>query len=246
MGTALVTGASQGIGAAIVRRLAKDGYHVAINSSLRESSIQKAQAIAEECRSFGVEAEVFPADVSDYAQCETLTKEIKAKFGSIDALVNNAGITRDGLLVRMSEAQYDEVIRVNQKSVFNLMKTVGGVMLRQRSGRIVSLTSVVGLYGNAGQLNYSASKAAIIGMTKSAAKELASRGITVNAVAPGFIQTAMTAALPEAVLTQMKQQIAMGRCGTPEEIAGAVSFLCSPDASYITGQVLEVSGGISM
>ena len=167
-------------------------------------------------------------------------------FGGIDALVNNAGITKDGLLLRMSEEQYDAVIAVNQKSVFNMMKLVGAVMLRQKHGRVVSLASVAGLYGNPGQMNYSASKAAIIGMTKTAAKELGSRGITVNAVAPGFIKTPMTDALTDEQRDKMLGLVAMGRYGQPEEIASVVSFLCSDDASYVTGQVIEISGGLMM
>ena len=175
-----------------------------------------------------------------------MVKAVKKQFGSIDALVNNAGITKDGLLLRMSEEQYDAVIAVNQKSVFNMMKLVGAVMLRQKHGRIVSLASVAGLYGNPGQMNYSASKAAIIGMTKTAAKELGSRGITVNAVAPGFIKTPMTDALTDEQRDKMLGLVAMGRYGQPEEIASVVSFLCSDDASYVTGQVIEISGGLMM
>ena len=161
-------------------------------------------------------------------------------------MVNNAGITKDGLLLRMSEEQYDAVIAVNQKSVFNMMKLVGAVMLRKKHGRVVSLASVAGLYGNPGQMNYSASKAAIIGMTKTAAKELGSRGITVNAVAPGFIKTPMTDALTDEQRDKMLGLVAMGRYGQPEEIASVVSFLCSDDASYVTGQVIEISGGLMM
>ena len=189
---------------------------------------------------------LFPANVADYAQCEEMVKAVKKQFGSIDALVNNAGITKDGLLLRMSEEQYDAVIAVNQKSVFNMMKLVGAVMLRQKHGRVVSLASVAGLYGNPGQMNYSASKAAIIGMTKTAAKELGSRGITVNAVAPGFIKTPMTDALTDEQRDKMLGLVAMGRYGQPEEIASVVSFLCSDDASYVTGQVIEISGGLMM
>ena len=189
---------------------------------------------------------LFPANVADYAQCEEMVKAVKKQFGSIDALVNNAGITKDGLLLRMSEEQYDAVIAVNQKSVFNMMKLVGAVMLRQQHGRVVSLASVAGLYGNPGQMNYSASKAAIIGMTKTAAKELGSRGITVNAVAPGFIKTPMTDALTDEQRDKMLGLVAMGRYGQQEEIASVVSFLCSDDASYVTGQVIEISGGLMM
>lgn len=194
----------------------------------------------------GVEAELFAANVADYAQCEAMTKAVKERFGSIDALVNNAGITKDGLMARMSEEQYDAVIAVNQKSVFNMMKLVGTVMMRQRHGRIVSLASVAGLYGNPGQINYSASKAAIIGMTKTVAKELGARNVTVNAVAPGFIKTPMTDALTEEQRNKMLELVAMKRYGEPEEVANVISFLCSDDASYVTGQTIEISGGLMM
>jgi len=238
--TALITGAGQGIGAAIALRLAKDGFNIAIND------IGSADSVAKQCREFGVKAECFPADVSDYASCENLVKTVRDCFGSIDVLVNNAGITRDGLMARMGEEQYDDVVRVNQKSVFNMMKLVGSVMIRQKSGRIVNLSSVAGVYGNAGQLNYSASKAAVIGMTKSAAKELGSRSITVNAIAPGFIQTPMTDALTDEQKTAVLNRIAMKRYGQPDEVAGLVSFLAGDDSKYITGQVLEISGGLTI
>lgn len=246
MATAIITGASQGIGACIAKRLAKDGYNIALNHYLSETDQANAEAVAEACRAFGVEAELFAADVSNYAQCEEMVKAVKARFGTLDALVNNAGITKDGLMVRMSEENYDKVIAVNQKSVFNMIKLVGGVMIRQRHGKIVSLSSVAGLHGNPGQMNYSASKAAIIGMTMTAAKEFGSRGVNVNAVAPGFIKTPMTDALTDDQRAKMLQLVAMGRYGQPEEIASVVSFLCSEDASYVTGQVIEISGGLSM
>lgn len=244
--TAIITGSGRGIGAAIAKRLAKDGYDVVINEVSQEALDTYGAQTAEECRALGVKAECYAADVSDYAQCEAMVKWAKENFGTIDVLVNNAGITRDGLLLRMSEENYDDVIRINQKSVFNMTKLVGGVMLRQKSGRIVNLASVAGLYGNPGQMNYSASKGAIIAMTKTAAKELGSRGITVNAVAPGFIQTPMTDKLTDEQKAAMLAQIAMKRYGQPEEIAGVVSFLCSQDASYVTGQTIEISGGLSM
>lgn len=246
METALITGASQGIGAEIAKRLAKDGFNIAVNCFPSDSDFENAQKVAEECRAFGVEAECFKADVSDYSQCEAMVKAVKERFSSIDVLVNNAGITRDGLTARMSEENYDAVIRVNQKSVFNMMKLVGNVMMRQKNGRIISMASVVGMYGQAGQINYSASKAAVIGMTKSLAKELASRNVRVNAVAPGFIRTPMTDALTDAQRNAMIEVIAMKRYGMPEEIASVVSFLAGSDSSYVTGQVIEVSGGISM
>lgn len=246
MATALITGASQGIGACIAERLAKDGYDVAINHFPSDNDKANAEKVAETCRSFGVKAELFAANVADYAQCEEMVKAVKSTFGSIDALVNNAGITKDGLLLRMSEEQYDAVIAVNQKSVFNMIKLVGAVMLRQKHGSIVSLASVAGLYGNPGQMNYSASKAAIIGMTKTAAKELGSRNITVNAVAPGLIKTPMTDVLTDEQKKEMISLVAMKRYGLPEEIASVVSFLCSKDASYVTGQTIEISGGLMM
>lgn len=244
--TAIITGSGRGIGAAIARRLAKDGFNIALNEATEESIKDRGALIAEECRAMGVRAECYAADVSDYAQCEAMVKKIKEDFGTIDALVNNAGITRDGLLLRMSEENYDDVIRINQKSVFNMTKLVGAVMLRQKSGRIVNLASVAGLYGNPGQMNYSASKGAVIAMTKTAAKELGSRGINVNAVAPGFIKTPMTDKLTEEQRGAILGQIAMKRYGEPEEVASVVAFLCSDDAAYVTGQTIEISGGLSM
>ena len=242
--TAIITGSSRGIGAAIALRLAKDGYNIALND-LNESMFEN-NTIADDIRALGVEVEIFCADVSKYEDCEKMVKAVKERFGTIDALINNAGITRDGLMARMPEEQYDMVIAVNQKSVFNMMKLAGNVMIRQKQGKIVNLASVAGLYGNPGQINYSASKAAIIGMTMTAAKELGSRNINVNAVAPGFISTPMTDKLTDEQKAKMLEAIAMKRYGTVEEIAGVVSFLCSADASYVTGQTIEISGGLSM
>lgn len=242
--TAIITGSSRGIGAAIALRLAKDGFNIALND-LNKGMFENND-ITEKIREQGVQAEIFCADVSKYDQCEAMVKAVKERFGTIDVLINNAGITRDGLMARMPEEQYDTVIAVNQKSVFNMMKLAGNVMIRQKQGKIVNLASVAGLYGNPGQINYSASKAAIIGMTKTAAKELGSRNINVNAVAPGFIKTPMTDKLTEEQRAKMLEAIAMKRYGTVEEIAGVVSFLCSEDASYVTGQVIEISGGLSM
>lgn len=244
MATALITGSARGIGAAIALRLAKDGYNIALND-ISENMFEDND-IVQKIKEQGVQAEVFICDVSSYAQVEETVKAVKERFGSIDVLVNNAGITRDGLMARMSEEQYDMVVAVNQKSVFNMTKFVGNIMMRQRSGRIVNLASVAGLYGNPGQINYSATKAAIIGMTKTVAKELGSRGVTCNAVAPGFIKTPMTDKLTDEQRSAMLAQIAMKRYGTVDEIAGVVSFLASEDASYVTGQVIEISGGLSM
>lgn len=246
MATALITGASQGIGACIAKRLAQDGFNVAINHFPSDSDRDKAKKVAEWCRNVGVEAECFSADVSNYSDCDSMVKSVKDRFGTIDALVNNAGITKDGLMVRMKEADYDSVIAVNQKGVFNMMKLVGTIMMKQRSGAIVSMASVVGMYGNAGQVNYAASKGAVISMTKTVAKELAGRGVRANAVAPGFVRTPMTDALTEEQQKTMLNLIAMKRYAEPEEVASVVSFLVSKDSSYVTGQVIEVSGGISM
>lgn len=240
--TAIITGSGRGIGAAIAKRLAKDGYDIVIN----ELSEQAGEQTAEECRALGVKASIYACDVSNYAQCEEMVKKVKEEFGTIDVLVNNAGITRDGLLLRMSEETYDDVIRINQKSVFNMTKLVGAVMLRQKSGSIVNLASVAGLYGNPGQMNYSASKGAVIAMTKTSAKELGSRGIRVNAVAPGFISTPMTDKLTDEQKNAILAQIAMKRYGTADEVANVVAFLCGEQSSYVTGQIIEISGGLSM
>lgn len=246
MAVALITGASQGIGACIAKRLAKDGWDIAINHYPSDGDKAKAEAVAEECRTVGVKAEIFAADVSDFGQCADMVKAVKEAFGSIDALVNNAGITKDNLLTLMSEEQYDQVIAVNQKSVFNMMKPVVKVMMKQKHGAIVNMASVAGLYGNAGQFNYSASKAAIIGMTMTAAKEVGARNIRVNAVAPGLIKTPMTDVLTDEQKAKIFDQIALRRFGEVEEIASVVAFLLSDSASYITGQTIEISGGLAM
>ena len=244
--TALITGASQGLGACMAKTLAADGFNIAINCLGEQERENGGNQVAEACRALGVEAECFLCDVSDFTACEAMAKAVKDRFGTIDVLVNNAGITKDGLLVQMSEEQFDVVTRVNYKSVFNMMRHVGKIMVRQRSGRIINITSVAGLYGNPGQMNYSASKAGIIGMTKTGAKELGKRGITVNAVAPGFIQTPMTEVLGEEYKEAILKQIGLQRLGQPEDVANAVAFLASDRASYISGQVLEVSGCLSM
>lgn len=244
--TALITGASQGIGACIAKTLAAEGFNIAIDCYSEREVENGGEAVAAACRELGVEAECFVADVSGFEACGELVKAVKARFGTIDALVNNAGITKDGLMVRMTEAQFDAVINVNLKGSFNMLRHVGAVMMRQRSGRIVNISSVAGVYGNAGQINYSASKAGVIGMTKTVAKELGSRGVTCNAVAPGFVRTPMTDVLEDDYKAEILKQISLDRLGEPEDIANAVAFLVSDKASYITGQVLVVSGGMVM
>lgn len=242
---ALVTGSSRGIGAAIARAFAAEGCNVAINHA-SASSAEAAQALAEEvAREYGVQAWVMPADVSNFEEAAQLISRVKEECGRLDVCVNNAGITRDGLLARMKEADFDRVIEVNLKGAFNCMRHAAPVMMKQRFGSIVNVSSVVGLQGNAGQVNYAASKAGIVGMTKSAAKELAGRNIRVNAVAPGFIQTDMTAALSERVVEGARGRIALGTFGQPEDVAAAVAFLAGPQAKYITGQVLSVDGGMA-
>ncbi|MDR0918955.1 MAG: 3-oxoacyl-[acyl-carrier-protein] reductase [Oscillospiraceae bacterium] len=240
---AIITGSARGIGAAIALKLAEDGYNIILND-VSEKAFENND-IVQKIKSFGVDCHIKIADVSDYEACEQMASEIKA-IGSIDVLVNNAGITRDGLLARMSEELYDMVININQKSVFNMTKHIGNIMLRQKSGCIINVTSVAGLYGNAGQFNYSASKGALIAMTKTTAKELGGRGIRCNAVAPGFIRTPMTDKLTPEQQAEMLKAIALKRYGEPDEVANVVAFLCSEKASYITGQIIEISGGLSM
>ena len=244
--TALITGASQGIGAAIAKRLAKDGFNLAINCYSEKEQQNGGDQVAEECRALGVEAECFIGDVSDFESCADMVKAVKERFSTIDVLVNNAGITKDGLLARMSEAQFDAVASVNFKGVFNMCRHVSGVMMRQKHGRIINISSVAGLYGNPGKFNYSATKAGVVGMTLSAAKELGPRNITVNAVAPGFIETPMTAVLTETQREAALATVPLGRYGKPEEVAAAVAFLASDDAAYISGQVIVVDGAMSM
>ena len=241
MGVAIVTGGSRGIGAAIAEKLAAEGHDVVINCA---SSVDKAEAVAEKCRAHGVTAVPMQWDVSDHAACEKALAEIKEKLGVPYILVNNAGITRDGLMVRMKEEQFDDVIRINLKGAYNMLQLCGAMMMRAKKGRIINISSISGMVGNFGQINYCAAKAGLLGMTKTAAKELGPRGITVNAVAPGFIDTDMTANLSDDLKEGAKKQIALGRFGKPEEIAGVVAFLASDDASFITGQTIVADGGM--
>ena len=240
---ALITGASRGIGSAIARKFAGQGAAVIINCN---GSREKADALMQEIRGNGGKASVLQWDVSDYEACEASVKQIIAENGQIDILVNNAGITRDGLLMRMSEEDFDAVIDTNLKGAFQMIRFVSKYMLKKRSGRIINISSVSGVAGNAGQANYAAAKAGVIGLTRSAAKELASRGITVNAIAPGFIETDMTAGLSDKVKEAANAQIPLGRFGKPENVAAAAAFLASEEAGYITGQVLHVDGGMVM
>ncbi len=239
---ALVTGAHRGIGAAIARKLGHDGFVLA----LAARSADALRAFAGELAAEGIEAEAFPADVSDAIQVDALLKGVQDRFGRLDALVNNAGVTRDGLLLRMKEEDWDAVIDINLKSVFLLSRGALRPLLKSPQGRIVNISSVVGVTGNPGQTNYAASKAGIIGFTKALAREYASKGLTANAVAPGFIETEMTGHLNEAQKAAALQAIPSGRLGKGHEVAAAVSFLVSPSAAYITGQVLCVDGGMAM
>lgn len=241
--TALVTGASRGIGRAISLKLAEQGCNVAFTDlSVNEAAV----AVEAELKAFGVQAKAYASDASNFQNSQDVVDEIAKDFGRIDILVNNAGITKDTLLMRMSEEQWDMVININLKSVFNLTKAVQKYMLKQRSGSIVNISSVVGVSGNAGQANYSASKAGIIGFTKSVAKELGSRNIRCNAIAPGFIITEMTAKLSPEVVEEWQKEIPLKRGGTPEEVANAVVFFGSEMSSYVTGQVMLVCGGMHM
>lgn len=241
--SALVTGASRGIGRSIALQLAEEGYNVAVNYA---GSKEKAEAVVEEIKAKGVDSFAIQANVADADEVKAMIKEVVRQFGSLDVLVNNAGITRDNLLMRMKEQEWDDVIDTNLKGVFNCIQKATPQMLRQRSGAIINLSSVVGAVGNPGQANYVATKAGVIGLTKSAARELASRGITVNAVAPGFIVSDMTDALSDELKEQMLTQIPLARFGQDTDIANTVAFLASDKAKYITGQTIHVNGGMYM
>lgn len=241
--TALVTGASRGIGRAIALRLAEDGANVAV---IYAGSADKAEAVVNEITALGVNAKAYRCNVADSAAVNETVKAVTNDLGKIDILVNNAGITRDGLMLRMKDEDFDAVLDTNLKGAFNTIRACYSGFIRKKSGRIINISSVSGIMGNAGQANYSASKAGVIGLTKSVARELASRGITCNAVAPGFIETEMTDVLADSVKEAMNAQIPMKCFGNTEDIAGTVVFLASDAARYITGQVINVDGGMAM
>ena len=241
--TAIVTGASRGIGLAIAKKLAKSGYNIAVVDAC---DLEKSEGAVNEVKALGVEAKAYQCNVADFAAVEETVKQINDDFGGIYILVNNAGITRDGLLIKMSEENFDAVINVNLKGTFNFIKHVSPIMMKKREGRVVSISSIEGIEGQAGQISYSASKAGVIGITKSCAREFASRNITFNAIAPGYVETPMTAVLTDKQKEAIFEMIPLKRYGQPEDIANAVNFLCSDDASYITGQVLSVDGGMHM
>lgn len=240
---ALVTGAARGIGRAIALALAADGATVVVNYN---GSAERAEQVVEEIRALGADAVSYQCNVADNAAVDAMIKEVIKTYGRLDILVNNAGITRDNLIMKMSEEDFDAVINANLKGCFNTIKAVSRQMLKQRAGRIINISSVSGILGNAGQANYAASKAGIIGLTKTMARELASRGITVNAIAPGFVDTDMTQALSDSVKEAATAQIPLGRFGRPEDIANMAAYLASEKASYITGQIISVDGGMAI
>lgn len=240
---ALVTGASRGIGAAIASKLASLGCDVAINYA---GNIQKAEETLNSVKVYGVNAQIYQANVANYEEVEAMTKQIIKDFGHLDIIINNAGITSDNLMMRMDQDSFDSVIDVNLKGTWNVCKSITRPILKQRSGVIINLSSVVGINGNVGQVNYAASKAGVIGLTKSLAKEFASRNIRVNAVAPGYVKSDMTAKLSEEITEKVLENIPLGQLGEVEDIANAVAFLVSDEARYITGQVLVVDGGMAI
>ena len=240
---ALVTGAARGIGKALAIRFAKEGANVAFTDLVIDENAEETKKEIEAC---GVKCEAYASDASNFEETEKIVNKIKGDFGRIDILVNNAGITKDGLMLRMTEQQWDLVLKINLKSAFNYIHAVLPIMLRQRGGSIINMASVVGVHGNAGQANYAASKAGMIALAKSVAQEVGSRGIRANAIAPGFIETAMTAALPEEVRKDWAAKIPLRRGGTPEDIADVATFLASDMSGYVTGQVIQVDGGMNM
>lgn len=241
--TALVTGAARGIGKAIALKFAEEGANIAFTDLVID---ENGEATKAEIEAKGVKCMAYASNAADFAQTAEVVGQVHKDFGSIDILVNNAGITKDGLMMRMTEAQWDAVINVNLKSAFNFIHACTPIMMRQRSGSIINMASVVGVHGNAGQSNYAASKAGMIALAKSVAQEMGSRGIRANAIAPGFIETAMTAALPDDVRADWAKKIPLRRGGQPEDIANVATFLASDLAAYVTGQVLQVDGGMNM
>ncbi|MBQ5729245.1 MAG: 3-oxoacyl-[Bacteroidaceae bacterium] len=241
--TALVTGAARGIGKAIALKFAEEGANIAFTDLVID---ENGEATKAEIEAKGVKCMAYASNAADFAQTAEVVGQVHKDFGTIDILVNNAGITKDGLMMRMTEAQWDAVINVNLKSAFNFIHACTPIMMRQRSGSIINMASVVGVHGNAGQSNYAASKAGMIALAKSVAQEMGSRGIRANAIAPGFIETAMTAALPDDVRADWAKKIPLRRGGQPEDIANVATFLASDLASYVTGQVLQVDGGMNM
>lgn len=240
--TALITGAARGIGKAIALKFASEGANIAFTDLVID---ENGQATENEIAALGVKAKGYASNAADFAQTEEVVNQVKADFGSIDILVNNAGITKDGLMLRMTEAQWDAVINVNLKSAFNFIHACTPIMMRQRGGSIINMSSVVGVHGNAGQCNYSASKAGLIALAKSIAQEMGPKGIRANAIAPGFIETAMTAALPDNVREEWKKKIPLRRGGSVDDIANTAVYLASDLSSYVTGQVIQVDGGMN-
>ena len=240
--TALITGATRGIGRAIALKFAAEGANVAFTY---RSQHEAAQTLVEELQTLGIKAKAYPSDAASYDDAHAVVEDVKAAFGRIDILVNNAGITKDSLMMRMDEAQWDAVIDTNLKSAFNYIHACTPVMARQRSGSIINMTSVVGVSGNAGQCNYAASKAGLIGLSKSIAKEMGARGVRSNCIAPGFIDTDMTSSLPENLRQEWEKQIPLRRGGTPEDVAGVAVFLASDLSAYVTGQVINCCGGMN-